>query len=55
LAACYTLALPFGLRTLLADLSFVGLFFGVHAYLSRMVLPRQRSVMPMGRPLEKAS
>jgi hypothetical protein len=55
LLARYLFGLPFALRTLLADLSFTALFFGAHAYLSRMVLPRQRSVLPISRPLEKAS
>jgi hypothetical protein len=33
LLTCYSFGLPFALRTLLADLTFTGLFFGLHAWL----------------------
>lgn len=42
LVACYTAALPFFRWTLLGDLFYVGVFFGLHAWLSRRVSDRER-------------
>lgn len=41
-AACYTLAIPFFGRTLAADLLTCGALFGLHAWLSRTIAPRER-------------
>jgi len=42
LLACYVAALPFFGNTLLGDLTFVAVFFGLHAVLSRWAFPRER-------------
>jgi hypothetical protein len=41
LLACYTLALPFAWKTVLSDLVFTGLFFGLHAWLARTHFRRE--------------
>jgi hypothetical protein len=42
LVACYIAALPFFRWTLFGDLFYVGLFFGLHAWLSRKVFSSER-------------
>jgi len=42
LGACYAAALPFFGWTLLSELAFGGVFFGLHAWLSRSVAIRER-------------
>lgn len=42
LAACYAAALPFFGRTLVADLGYAAVLFGLHAWLSRRVFPAER-------------
>ena len=44
LGACYTAALPFFGWTLLSELTFGGIFFALHAWLSRSVSVRERVV-----------
>lgn len=46
LAACYVAALPFFGYTLAGDLAFAGLFFGLHAWLSRKVYTPERIAVP---------
>jgi hypothetical protein len=38
---CYSMAVPFFGRTLASDLLYAGLLFGLHAWLSRAVAPRE--------------
>ena len=40
--ACYTAGVPFFGRTLVSDLLYSGVLFGLHAWLSRSVSPRER-------------
>jgi hypothetical protein len=40
--ACYTAGVPFFWRTLASDLLYSGVLFGLHAWLSRAVAPRER-------------
>lgn len=42
LLACYVAAIPFFARTLAGDFLFTALIFGLHAWLSRTVYPRER-------------
>jgi hypothetical protein len=42
LVQCYTQALPFFRTTLLSDLLFTGLFFGLHAMLTRLYFTAER-------------
>jgi uncharacterized protein DUF6580 len=42
LVQCYTMALPFYGRTLGSDLLYAAVFFGLHAWLSRMVATSER-------------
>ncbi|HLK18145.1 MAG TPA: DUF6580 family putative transport protein, partial [Bryobacteraceae bacterium] len=42
LANCYNAAIPFFGRTLLSDLIFTAILFGLHAWLSRTVAARER-------------
>jgi hypothetical protein len=42
LMACYVAALPFLANTVAGDLFYVGVLFGLHAWLSRRVFPRER-------------
>jgi len=42
LAACYAAGIPFYGRTLLSDLFYSGVLFGLHAWLSRWVAPAER-------------
>lgn len=42
LASCYIAAIPFYSRTLLSDVLYSGILFGVHAVLSRKVSTRER-------------
>ena len=42
LASCYVAAIPFFGWTLASDLLFTGVFFGLHAWLSRTVATRER-------------
>jgi hypothetical protein len=42
LAACYVAAIPFFRNTLLSDLLFTAVFFGLHALLSRTVVRSER-------------
>ena len=42
LIACYLAAIPFFRNTLLSDLLFTAVFFGLHAVLSRMVVRSER-------------
>ena len=44
LASCYIAAIPFFGRTLLSDLLFTAIFFGLHAWLSRSIATRERVV-----------
>jgi hypothetical protein len=55
LVACYSLALPFAWRTVLSDLGFTALFFGLAALLSRAALARKPVVASPLRPVEKPS
>ncbi|MGH9492286.1 MAG: DUF6580 family putative transport protein [Terriglobales bacterium] len=42
LVACYVAALPFFAWTLVADLGYAAVLFGLHAWLSRRVFPAER-------------
>ena len=42
LASCYAAAIPFFGRTLASDLVYTGVLFGLHAWLSRRVVPAER-------------
>jgi len=42
LASCYWLGLPFLSRTLLGDLAYAAVLFGVHGWLTRRAFPRER-------------
>ena len=44
LSACYVAALPYLGRTLVSNLLYAGLLFGLHAWLSQRVFPRERVV-----------
>jgi len=44
--ASYTAGVPFYWRTLASDLFYTGAFFGLHAWLSRTVAPRERVAAP---------
>jgi hypothetical protein len=40
--ACYSAGVPFFWRTVASDLFYTGVFFGLHAWLSRTVVPSER-------------
>ncbi len=42
LMACYIAGLPYFGRTMISDLAYAGLLFGLHAWLTRAVLPQER-------------
>ena len=42
LMACYLGGIPYLGRTLLSDLAYSGLLFGLHAWLTRAALPQER-------------
>ncbi len=42
LLACYLGGIPYLGRTLLSDLAYSGLLFGLHAWLTRAALPQER-------------
>lgn len=42
LTSCYAAAIPFFGRTLASDLVYTGVLFGLHAWLSRRVVPAER-------------
>lgn len=42
LASCYVAAIPFFGRTMASDLVYTGVLFGLHAWLSRKVVPAER-------------
>ena len=42
LMACYIAGLPYFGRTMISDLAYAGLLFGLHAWLTRAVLPLER-------------
>lgn len=42
LMACYAAGIPFFWRTLASDIFYSGVFFGLHAWLSRAVAPAER-------------
>ena len=39
---CYVVGIPYFSRTLLADLLYAGILFGLHAWLSRRAFPEER-------------
>lgn len=43
LASCYAAAIPFFANTALSDLVYVGVLFGLHSRLSRVVSPEERA------------
>jgi hypothetical protein len=45
LSACYVSAIPFYRNTILADLFYSGVLFGLHAWLSRWVAPAERQTV----------
>ncbi len=42
LMACYVGGIPYLGRTLLSDLAYSGLLFGLHAWIARVAVPQER-------------